>query len=473
MYHPIDANNPDDPNTEFIELTNITKSPINLNLVHFREGIKFTFGNMYLNGGEYVVVVKDIDAFEAKYGTKIDIAGQYSGSLDNSGERIKLTGALDNVILDFEYKDGWYPSTDGLGSSLVIRNEYNSDVNSWNEKGSWMPSSDMDGNPGEKDKSTLPLPGDIVINEVLSNPASGQCDWIELHNTTDDEIDISGWFLSDSDNNNADFMKYEIAEPTIVPANGYVVFYESIHFGNAFDQGCNEPFGLSSKGETLFLRSGKDGQMTGYYDDQKFDAALMATTFGRHIKSTGGCDFVAMSEPTPETENVYPKVGPIIFNQIMYHPQYSSDAEFIVLYNVSDQPVTLQAYDSESHTNVPWAFVDGIEFTFPLGTVIPVRSYLVIAKNPEVFNSLYGPTSKPILGPYDKELSNSGEKVELAMPTSDFDKDNNRIYITMEYVKYGEKYPWPEEADGQGYMLFKRPLRNYSNDPINWQALRP
>ena len=179
-----------------------------------------------------------------------------------------------------------------------------------------------------------------------------------------------------------------------------------------------------------------------------------------------------MSQITPAAENAYPKVGPIIFNQIMYHPQYSSDAEFILLYNVSGQPITLQAYDSESHTNVPWAFVDGIDFTFPLNTVMPVSGYLVIAKNPVVFNSIYGPTSRPVLGPFDGQLNNSGEKLELAMPTSDFDNDNERIYITMEHVEYGENDPWPEEADGQGYMLFKRPLRNYSNDPINWQALR-
>ena len=469
MYHPGDTNNPDDPNTEFIELTNITESPINLNLVHFREGINFTFGNFYLNSEEYIVVVKDIDAFEAKYGSGINVAGQYIGSLDNSGERIRLTDALDDVILDFEYEDEWYPSTDGLGSSLVIRNAYNNDVNSWNEKESWMPSSDLHGNPGRKDSSDLPIPGAIVINELLSNPASGQCDWIELHNTTDEAIDIGEWFISDSD---ANFMKYEIAKPTIIPANGYVVFYESMHFGNAADPGCHKSFGLSSKGENVFLRSGKDGQLTGYYDSQEFGAAITATTFGRHVKSTGDCDFVAMSQITPAAENAYPKVGPIIFNQIMYHPQYSSDAEFILLYNVSGQPITLQAYDSESHTNVPWAFVDGIDFTFPLNTVMPVSGYLVIAKNPVVFNSIYGPTSRPVLGPFDGQLNNSGEKLELAMPTSDFDNDNERIYITMEHVEYGENDPWPEEADGQGYMLFKRPLRNYSNDPINWQALR-
>ena len=472
MYHPGDTNNPDDPNTEFIELTNITKSPINLNQVHFREGINFTFGNIYLNGEEYIVVVKDMNAFEGKYGSGINIAGQYAGSLDNSGERVKLTDALDDVILDFEYKNGWYPSTDGLGCSLVIRNVYNNDVNSWNEKESWMPSSDLNGNPGRKDSSDLPIPGAIVINEVLSNPASGQSDWIELHNTTDEAIDIGGWFISDSDNNDADFMKYEIAKPTIVPANGYAVFYESMHFGNAADPGCHKSFGLSSKGEAVFLRSGKDGQLTGYYDSQEFGSSITAATFGRHIKSTGDCDFVAMSLPTPATENAYPKVGPIIFNQIMYHPQNYSDSEYLVLYNVSNYPVTLQSYDSVSHTNIPWAFVDGIDFTFPPNTVIPVRGYLVIAKNPDLFNSVYGPTSKPVLGPFGGQLSNSGERLELAMPTSDFDNNNQRIYITMEHVEYGEKNPWPELADGQGYFLFKRPLRNYSNDPINWQALR-
>ena len=35
---------------------------------------------------------------------------------------------------------------------------------------------------------------------------------------------------------------------------------------------------------------------------------------------TGGVKFVAMSENTPGAENAYPLVGPIVINEIAYHP---------------------------------------------------------------------------------------------------------------------------------------------------------
>ncbi|MHC4500046.1 MAG: CotH kinase family protein, partial [Planctomycetota bacterium] len=60
--------NPNDPNTEYIELKNIGTETINLNLVKFTNGIDFTFPNMELVGNEYVVAVQDRQAFETRYG---------------------------------------------------------------------------------------------------------------------------------------------------------------------------------------------------------------------------------------------------------------------------------------------------------------------------------------------------------------------------------------------------------------------
>ena len=101
-----------------------------------------------LAAGQYVVVVKDQQAFAAQYGTDINIAGQYSGSLDNSGERIRLEDAIGQTILDFEYSDSWYSSTDGKGYSLTIIDEVNTDPNSWSEEHSWQPSASRGGSPG-------------------------------------------------------------------------------------------------------------------------------------------------------------------------------------------------------------------------------------------------------------------------------------------------------------------------------------
>jgi hypothetical protein len=56
--------------------------------VKFTNGIDFTFPDFDLAAGHHVVVVKDQQVFTARYGTDINVAGQYSGRLANDGERI-------------------------------------------------------------------------------------------------------------------------------------------------------------------------------------------------------------------------------------------------------------------------------------------------------------------------------------------------------------------------------------------------
>ena len=268
MYHPQDTNNPNDPNTEYVELKNIGGSSINLNLTKFTEGIHFTFPNTSLATGQFIVVVKDTAAFTAKYGGGINIAGQYEGSLDNAGENIRLEDALGNKILEFEYKDGWRNITDGEGYSLTINNENNPDTNSWAIGDNWSASTYIGGTPGAAD--TGPRWGDIVINEVLAHQDAYPEDWIELHNTTSSPINITGFFLSDDD---ANLTKYQIPSTTI-PANGYVVFTEDEHFGSYF--------ALSENGDMVCLTGNRDGygRLIGYRAKEEFGASEIGVAFG-------------------------------------------------------------------------------------------------------------------------------------------------------------------------------------------------
>ncbi|MHC4640860.1 MAG: lamin tail domain-containing protein, partial [Planctomycetota bacterium] len=267
MYNPKYTGDINDPNKEFIELKNIGPSNLNLNLVSFTEGIHYTFPDISLPSGNHVVVVKDRAAFESEYDTTgMNIApGQYTGSLANNGEIIRLQDAIGQTILDFKYEDGWRPITDGDGYSLTIIDPTNSDVNRWGEKDSWRPSEFYGGWPGGDDPGIVPNPGAIVINEVMSHSNNGP-DWIELHNTTNQAIDIGGWFLSDNGKDDANLMKYRIADGTSIAKNNYIVFYEDSDFNNPGDPGCLVPFGLSENGEEVTLSSYLDlsVMLTGY-----------------------------------------------------------------------------------------------------------------------------------------------------------------------------------------------------------------
>ena len=69
--------------------------------------------------GQYVVLVRDVQAFRAAY-PNVDpgrILGEYDGNLSNQGERIKLDDAQGNTIVDFEFgaNDPWADRADGVG----------------------------------------------------------------------------------------------------------------------------------------------------------------------------------------------------------------------------------------------------------------------------------------------------------------------------------------------------------------------
>jgi hypothetical protein len=151
MYHPADGGDPNDPNTEFIELTNIGSQSINLNLVRFTNGIDYTFPSFELPAGDYGLLVKDIAAFEARYGTKLPVVGQYAGSLNNGGECIELVDAAGQVIQRFAYDDNWFDLTDGQGSSLTVKDPPATDADSLNDKSAWRPSTQAGGSPGTND----------------------------------------------------------------------------------------------------------------------------------------------------------------------------------------------------------------------------------------------------------------------------------------------------------------------------------
>ncbi|MHC4640678.1 MAG: hypothetical protein ACYS32_03470, partial [Planctomycetota bacterium] len=132
-----------------IELQNVGNVPLDMNGVRFTDGIDYTFPEMTLDVGQYVVIVSNLASFTDRYGTSgIDIAGEYTGELSNGGEDIvlKLPWPYDAAILRFNYNDAWYPTTDGLGFSLEII-DATAKPATWDDKESWQAATPTPGSP--------------------------------------------------------------------------------------------------------------------------------------------------------------------------------------------------------------------------------------------------------------------------------------------------------------------------------------
>ncbi|MGE5294707.1 MAG: lamin tail domain-containing protein, partial [Solirubrobacterales bacterium] len=131
-------NAPEGETLDYIELQNVTASPLDLTGVRFTGGVDFVFPSMTLAPGEFVVVAGDPAAFREHYGADINVVGPYAGHLSNSGESVvlELASPLEAAILRFQYDDAWYPTTDGSGESLQIADPAAS-AETWNDAANW------------------------------------------------------------------------------------------------------------------------------------------------------------------------------------------------------------------------------------------------------------------------------------------------------------------------------------------------
>lgn len=182
---------------------------------------------------------------------------------------------------------------------------------------------------------------------------------------------------------------------------------------------------------------------------------LILETPGIHtlrIRAKSGAVWSALAESVYQVGLVAPTAARLVVSEISYHPASPhDDAEFLELHNV-DASATLDLAGAR--------FTDGIEFSFPAGSVLAPGGRVLLIKNMAAFQALYG-TDKPVGGVFENEsaLSNTGERLRLESADGD----------TLLDFTYGIGFPWPESADGLGRSLI---LTN-SADPTNPLSWRP
>ncbi len=155
---------------DFLEIQNIGNEPIDLKGVRISAGPRFTFGEgdvTTLAPGEFLVVVDDLDGFRYRYGDDIPVAGEYSGSLRNSENKVEFQGPVGEVLFQITYDNDWYPSASGEGYSIVLR-DTSLPREVWDSAEGWRPSTELLGSPGREDPATvesgLQKPGDVSQN---------------------------------------------------------------------------------------------------------------------------------------------------------------------------------------------------------------------------------------------------------------------------------------------------------------------
>jgi hypothetical protein len=326
-----------------------------------------------------------------------------------------------------------------------------------------------------------------VISEVLRHSNPPLEDAIELYNPTSTDVDVGYWFLTD------DFYspkKFQIPAGRTLSPGGFLVITDD-EFATGPDG-----FRLSEYGEQVHLFSADAARhLTGYTDGFDFAASPNDVSFGRYTTSQGEEHYVLQSAKTLGTNNVVPRVGPVVISEIMFRPPDLTNGtdndldEFIELQNITQTLVPLYCtftnepgYGVAALTNT-WRLSEAVDYGFPTNTTIGANSrLLVVGFNPTnvtqlaSFRSRYSvPTNLPIFGPWNGKLDNSEETIELTSPDKP-DVTTSSVfvpYILMDKVRYQDSAPWPTNADGNGNSLQRLALGAYGNDPTNWFAALP
>ena len=442
MYNPLGGGD-----YEFIEIKNTSGSTtVGLSEMTF-SGLQYAFPETTTLGpGQFIVLARNATSFESQYG--FAPFAQYGGGLDNSGERIRLKDCDGETVTTVRYNDKapWPEEADGDGYSLCFDG-----TGDQVDPLKWRRSNLIVGTPGYDEDPLY----DVVINEALTHTDLPQVDAVELYNAGAGSVNIGGWYLSDTV---ANYKKYQIPSH-LLGAGGYVVFDET-DFGT---------WALDSHGDEVYLTHWDGSGNLLYLTEATFGGAANGVAFGRHERTDREVDFVAQSvSNTLGGANAYPLVGPVVINEVMYHPLDAADPEYIELYNVSDSAVNL--YDPAAPTN-GWMLDGAVEYTFSSGDTIAAGEYvLVVPTNETAFRAAYPgvPGGVQVFGPYAGRLDNGGESVKLWRPDTPDPEGVPRILVDR--VKYDDDSLWVEGPDGRGPSLERVASSLYGNDPANWAA---
>ena len=311
------------------------------------EGAKYVFpAGTVLEPGAYVVVWCGGEAEDAMHAPFKLSAGEEAVLFDASGR------PLDTAVLN------------SVDSGMVLRRE--GEV--------WTQAKPCPGYPKTEAgmaeyEASLKETEDIglYINEFMASNATTICDsfgsysdWIELYNSTDTDMDISGFGISD---NLSQPMKYRFPDGTTIAAKGYLVVFCSGNEGMQNGE-LHAPFGLRSYGEDVVIANRAGRIIDSYsFKNQETDVSMARIP-------DGAGEFQSNSQPSPG----YPNTGAgysafDAANRLPLGGVYISEfggstgsvaSDWVELHNSTGSAVSLAGYGLSNNPKNPakWVFPD-------------------------------------------------------------------------------------------------------------------
>ena len=351
---------------------------------------------------------------------------------------------------------------DGGGSSLELIDVHGDPTNPAN----WRSSLEFGGSPGSAGDE---LSHRLAITEIVSNTDRPEGDAVELHNSTDKALDISGWTITDDETN---LFKFKVPPATVIPAGGFLVFDQQ-QLGFGLDE---------ARGGNLFVvEADAAGKPIRIAHQATFGNSAPGVSLGRWPDSSG--DFWPMANITFGGRNSAIRSGDVIISEVHYSPldpdgagrQDPEEFEYIELFNSTVADVDLSGWRLSG---------DGVGLQFAEGTNIGSGETLVLlpfvpATDPSgvaVFQFFFGMApGANFAGDFRESrrtsLEDDGGHLLLQKPGTPPAGDRNFVPLYwVDELTYDNEAPWPTNLLGNGNSLTRVSASEPGFHPSNWTA---
>ena len=405
---------------DWIEIQNVGYETVNLAkyslLVESNVNKIFVFPDVTIAPGEYLLV----------YAEGSDAVT--SGEALSAPFRLAASGGDTVVLLNAQSAVIDSVTTPELGMDEVY---CLNDDDAWQISGTATPGrrNEITEEAGSERAAVRVQSGAVEISEAMSSNSiycpdeNGEThDYVELHNTSDSEVNLEGWYLSDS----SDKLKKWCFPAVKIPADGYLVVHCSGYDRAQDPKHLHASFKLSSAGESVYL-SNADGQTLSAVE-------LPVLTDGQAYSFVDG-EWSTRMAPTPGMANTHENAAAlnaqrfgaaagVYINEVMTSPS-SQKYDWIEIYNGGGQAVDLSGYGLTDDASKPR------RWQFPAGTLIQPGQYLGVY--------LSGTTASTLDGYLNADFALSvdgGYTVALSTPDGGI---LDALYLPQQYggISYG------------------------------------
>lgn len=350
---------------DWIEIENTGSTSVNLAkyslLVESSINKIFVFPDRTIAPGEYLVIYAEgADAARSNYELSAPFRLAASG-----GERVVLLNAQGAAIDSV--------TTPELGvDASYCRDE----SGTWQISGTATPgrrneySEEMSG----RRAAVKVVAGALELSEAMSSNSlyfpdeNGEYhDYVEIHNASDADVNLEGWYLSDS----SDKLKRWAFPSVKIPAGGYLAVHCSGYDRTDDPNHLHTNFKLSSKGESVYLTQPEgttvsavelpalaDGQAYSYFE----------SAWTTDLSPTPGLANDRAAEASVSAQRFGAAAG-VYINEVMASPT-SQKYDWVEIYNGGSQAVDLSNYGLTDDVAKPR------KWQFPSGTLIQPGQYL-------------------------------------------------------------------------------------------------